>query len=135
VNHPLRPQQSSSTDSTSLSDTEDLTYTDLRGDSPYSPASRATPYLSEFWSWNPEYTTRYNQDMQREREEKLMADLELLLSQRVSLESSSGSSSLHNMRFGYLSRRTSKVLFSTSLPNQSNPEICSHAINVINIIS
>lgn len=46
-------------------------------------------HLADSWSWNDDFTTRYNQDMQREKEEKLMMDLELLLSQNLSLDGSS----------------------------------------------
>ena len=59
----------------------------------------------ESWLWNNDLTTRYNQDMQREREEKLMMDLACLLSQRVPLDSSVG---FHATKYGFLSRRIAK---------------------------
>ena len=49
-----------------------------------SPSTRHEP---ENWIWNNELSTRYNQDMQRETEEKLMLDLTLFLAQRVPVDS------------------------------------------------
>lgn len=97
--------ESSSTESNSLSDNEELlpkTDESLFLNQKYSNAS-------DYWSWNPEYTTRYNQDMQREREEKLMADLEMLLAQRVAIDSAGHTGFPSTIRLGYLSRRTQRV--------------------------
>jgi len=68
--------------------------------------------MSDFWYWNNDFTTRYNQDMQRESEEKLMSDLELLLSQRVSLDGAAGgrTSAGSTLRAGYFNRRDMKCL-------------------------
>ncbi|CAG7837862.1 unnamed protein product [Allacma fusca] len=68
-------------------------------------ASENSGRLWESWLWNNDLTTRYNQDMQREREEKLMMDLACLLSQRVPLDPSVG---FHTAKYGFMSRRILK---------------------------
>lgn len=102
--------ESSSTESNSLSDNEEFY---PKTDETIFLNSRYSSNLSDYWSWNPEYTTRYNQDMQREKEEKLMADLETLLAQRVAIDSSGASGFPTSIRLGYLSRRTQKVTSET----------------------
>ncbi|OXA55640.1 hypothetical protein Fcan01_10059, partial [Folsomia candida] len=121
TNRHLNPDHPSSTEesnhSNSFSDTEENNSAEVGGShlgqsnntSNTRPNTRSGQVVSEFWSWNSDFTTRYNQDMQREKEEKLMSDLELLLSQRVSLEPTSSAAG-SSMRFGYLSRRTPKNL-------------------------
>lgn len=98
--------ESSSTESNSLSDNEDLLLPKTDETILLNPIYSS---MSDFWSWNPEYTTRYNQDMQREREEKLMADLEMLLAQRIAIDSTGHQGFPSTIKLGYLSRRTQRV--------------------------
>jgi len=50
------------------------------------PKESPRPGLNDLWPWNPDLSTRYNQDMQREMEEKFMLQLATTLSQRIPIQ-------------------------------------------------